>query len=215
MTTSVTIPSRTTAAPGRRTPQLLAALVVAWLAVVFALSAARVFTGPASSPPIALGLFAGGPPLAVLIALLVSPRVRTWARAADLRLLTQLQMLRVAGFTLLVLGWENTLPRSFALPAGIGDVVIAMTAPLIAGFVVGTRHRWIFVAWTVLGILDLVDAVTLGVLDTSSTIGLLHHGSLNADAMGTLPLSLIPVFGVPFTMILHLLSLPHLRRWNN
>ncbi|MQY19931.1 hypothetical protein [Nocardia macrotermitis] len=216
MTTSVTAPSlRTGSVAGRRTPQLLAALVVAWLAVVVALSAAGVFTGPASSPPIALGIFSAGPPLAVLVALLVSPRVRAWARAADLRMLTQLQMLRVAGFTLLALGVVGTLPRSFALPAGIGDVFVALTAPLVATFVLGTRRRWIFVAWTVFGILDLIDAVTLGVLDTSSTIGLLHHGSISADAMGTLPLSVIPVFGVPFTMILHLLSLPHLRRWHD
>jgi hypothetical protein len=216
MTTSVTIPPLSTgSAAGRRTPQLLAALVVAWLGVIVALSAAGVFTGPASSPPIALGVFSAGPPLAVLAALLISPRIRAWARAADLRLLTQLQMLRIAGFTLLVLGVVGTLPRSFALPAGIGDAFIALTAPLIATFVVGTRHRWVFVAWTAFGILDLIDAVTLGVLNTSSTIGILHHGSLSADAMGTLPLSVIPVFGVPFTMVLHMLSLPHLRHWNS
>jgi hypothetical protein len=209
MTASLAAPPLT----ARRTPALLSALVAAWLALAILLSAAGAFRGPASSPPIALGIFSAGPPLAILALLLTSERVRSWARQADLRVLTQLQMLRVAGFTLLVLGVMGSLPRSFALPAGVGDVIVALTAPLIATFVLGTSRRWTFVAWTAFGMFDLINAVTLGILNTDSSIGLLTHAT-NSNAMGSLPLSLIPVFGVPFTMILHLLSLPHLRHWN-
>jgi len=194
MTTSVAI-RRTTPAP--------ILLVAAWLAIAVALGAAGAFNPTPPAPPLALGIVAGAPPLVALALIAGSRRFRSWAQGLDLRLLTQLQMWRIAGFVLLVLGVSGTLPKPFALSAGIGDVLVALSAPLIATFVVGTRRRWIFVAWTIFGIADLLNAVALGTLTSTS------------DAMSTLPLSVIPTFGVPFALVLHLLTLTQLRRWSN
>jgi hypothetical protein len=178
-------------------------MIGAWLAAAAALGAAGAFNPTPPAPPLALGIVAGAPPLVTLGLIAGSVRFRSWAQGLDLRLLTQLQMWRIVGFVLLVLGVSGTLPKPFALSAGIGDVIVALTAPLIASYAIGTRRRWIFLAWTVFGIADLVNAVALGTLTSTS------------DAMSTLPLSVIPTFGVPFALVLHLLSLTQLRRWSN
>jgi hypothetical protein len=43
----------------------------------------------------------------------------------------------VAGLSILALWAEGLLPARFALPAGIGDVLIGLSAPLVAMYLVG------------------------------------------------------------------------------
>jgi hypothetical protein len=149
---------------------------------------------------------AAGPPLLVVGLLAWSGSFRNWARGLDLRLLTMLQSWRIAGFSILALLGAGALPAGFALPAGIGDVIVGLTAPVVAIAVVG-RSRWAFYGWTFFGIADLVVAVTLGVLHSSSPIGLLAGPGVGTEAMGVMPMSLIPTFGVPLTLVLHIVSL--------
>ena len=58
--------------------------------------------------------------------------------------------------------------------------------------------------------LDLVMAVSLGILASASPLGILA-GEITAQAMGRFPLSLIPTFFVPLLFILHLIALSRLR----
>jgi len=163
---------------------------------------------PAGRTTVAIGLAAAGPPLAAITLILTSPRFRAWARGLDLRFLTLLQTCRVAGLAFLALTAVHALPGGFAIPAGIGDVAIGLTAPLVASFVLGHSNR-LFVAWTTLGITDLIVAVTLGVLYSSSAVGVLH-GDVGTGLMATLPMVLIPAFGVPLMLVAHILSLTNL-----
>src|ERR671935_244888 len=84
---------------------------------------------------------------------------------------------------------------AFAL-AALGTALLMATDLLLASHARGARG--VAVAWNVLGILDMVDAVTLGALTTSGAL--------------PYPLVLIPAFGVPLSLILHSLSLRQLRR---
>jgi hypothetical protein len=61
-----------------------------------------------------------------------------------------------------------------------------------------------FIVWNVLGSLDLVSAMTLGVLASASPVGILA-GDVTTRLMGQFPLSLIPTFFVPLLLILHLI----------
>ena len=61
-----------------------------------------------------------------------------------------------------------------------------------------------FIVWNVLGSLDLVDAMTLGVLASASPVGILG-GDVTTRLMGEFPLSLIPTFFVPLLLIFHLI----------
>ncbi|WFE46026.1 hypothetical protein [Verrucosispora sp. WMMD1129] len=197
----MTVPVRTHAS----VLTLPALVAVGWFCATLAASALGAFRTPPGDPPVALALAAGVPPLTVLVLAVRSSRFRAWARRLDLRFLTLLQTWRVAGLAFLALVAVDALPAGFALPAGIGDVAIGLTAPLVAAFVVDRANR-IFVAWTALGIADLILAVTLGVLYSASPAGLLLT-NVDTGLMSTLPMSLVPAFGVPITLVAHLLSL--------
>jgi uncharacterized membrane protein len=67
-----------------------------------------------------------------------------------------------------------------------------------------------FVAWNLLGLLDLVVAVSIGTLVASNLINV-ADGTTTA-IMGYLPLLLIPVFLVPIFAMLHLTALFQARR---
>ena len=178
-----------------------AALVVvgyfAWFAAALAAAVLGVFRGAPGTPPLAVGLAATVPPLAALVLAFASARFRAWAASLDLRFLTMLQTWRTVGVAFLALASVGALPEGFALPAGYGDVVVGMTAPLVAWFVVGRSDR-LYVAWSVFGIADLIAALALGVL------------LVEVDLMGELPMSLIPTFGVPITLVVHILALTNL-----
>jgi hypothetical protein len=66
------------------------------------------------------------------------------------------------------------------------------------------------VAWNVLGLLDLTDALGLGFLTAPSRFALEIQPT--SDLMTVLPLVLIPVYLVPLFLVLHLASLAKLRR---
>ena len=158
-----------------------AAIAVGWFAVALCAAALGAFRTSPGAPPVAIGLAASAPPAAAIALALGSPRFRAWARSLDLRSLTLFQTSRVAGLAFLALTAVHALPAGFAVPAGLGDVTVGLTAPLVAAFVIGRSNR-LFVAWTAFGIADLVTAVTLGVLYSNSPIGVLR-GGLGSDTV--------------------------------
>ena len=103
---------------------------------------------------------------------------------------------------------QGVLPGVFALPAGWGDIAIGATAPLVA-WAISSKNNFptrVFVLWNVLGMFDLVMAVSLGVLASASPLGILA-GAITTEVMGKFPLSLIPTFFVPVLIIFHLIAL--------
>ena len=108
----------------------------------------------------------------------------------------------------LILHHQGLLPSVFALPAGWGDIAIGATAPLVA-LAISSKTSFpkkTFVAWNLLGMFDLMMAVTLGILASASPLGVLA-GEVTTLVMGTFPLSLIPTFFVPLLVIFHVISL--------
>jgi hypothetical protein len=115
---------------------------------------------------------------------------------------------RHGGFVFLALCAQGRLPGVFAIPAGAGDILIGVTAPLVA-MLLWSGHRLgkrLAVIWNIAGIYDLLQAVALGFLTAPSRYQLL---ALNAPnfAIGAFPLVVIPAFAVPLSMLLHMASL--------
>jgi hypothetical protein len=108
----------------------------------------------------------------------------------------------------LVLAAYGLLPLAFAMPAGWGDIAIGATAPLVALKLANPRHRTTFIVWQLLGIADLVTAVTMGTL-----AGIIDPHGIPTSAMTVLPMSLIPTFAVPLFFILHIISIAQARHW--
>jgi hypothetical protein len=67
-----------------------------------------------------------------------------------------------------------------------------------------------FIRWNVLGMLDLVVAISLGTLGTILSTG--APGEISTAPMATLPLLLIPAFLVPLFLMLHTAALMQSRQ---
>jgi hypothetical protein len=72
------------------------------------------------------------------------------------------------------------------------------------------RMRARFATWNAFGLLDLVTAITLGILHSPSPLGLLR-GTTSTAIFGHLPSSLVPTFFVPAFIVTHLLGWARLR----
>lgn len=189
-------------------PAVVAVLVAAWAAIAGLLA----FDGALQVPP-------GAPPLPVLLAvalplagfgLLYSgwPAFRSWLLALDLRLLIMVQAWRVVGGSFLLLLTWGMLPGLFAWPAGLGDVAIGATAPLVALALVRRPDVAAgagFVAWNLLGILDFVVAVGTGIFASGAVAG--YAGAVTTAPMTGWPLGLVPGFLVPLFTMIHLAAI--------
>jgi hypothetical protein len=184
----------------------VAFLLVAWFVFTFAAAAAG-FYKPGSGPlpaPAPLGLSVLLPIVIFWIWMAASPSFRAFALSLSPRTLTIVQSWRVLGFVFLALAANGLLPYTFAGPAGWGDLFIGATAPWVAlNWAADPQRRGRFVFWNLLGVTDLVMAVTLGVLSSEGPAGILVRNGLTTRVVTELPLSLIPTFGVPLFLILH------------
>jgi hypothetical protein len=192
---------------------LVTSIFLAWLALVFVLGARGAFVTSPGSPPLALLIGLVVPLGIFLVGYWTSPSLRQFVLSADLRLIAGMQAWRWAGFGFLTLYAYRVLPGIFAWPAGLGDMAIGVTAPLVLasllrrpGFAASNR----FVAWNLSGILDLAVAVSIGAVVPLFAPSLFRTGS--PGAMTQLPLVLIPTFLVPMFLILHLTALFQVRR---
>lgn len=178
----------------------------------FAVALVAILTGQ-------LTFSADGLPTGMAIALLVpialfgalyfgSDRFRSGVLSLNPRLVVLSHSFRVVGAVFLALWAFGELPALFALPAGLGDIAVALYAPFIASRVLPrvNERRGAFVAWNALGIFDLALAVTLGILHSPGPLGLLK-GAVTTGIMAEFPMALIPGFLVPLFIILHLVSL--------
>jgi hypothetical protein len=185
-------------------------LLVAWFVVVFAASAAGFFK-PGSGPlpaPAPVGLSVVLPIVIFWIWMTASPSFRAFALSLNPRVLTFVQSWRLGGFVFLALAANGLLPYTFAGPAGFGDMFIGATAPWVAmNWANDPQRRGRFVFWNLLGVADLVMAVTLGVLSSEGPAGILVRNGLTTRVMTELPMSLIPTFAVPLLLILHTIVL--------
>jgi hypothetical protein len=206
--------SENSSQPNGRVKALLVAILPVWFLLALGGSLLGVFDSQ-HRPPIPLGAAAFLPVVAFAIWYLRSAEFRQFVLAADLRILTLAQTWRVGGVVFLILYHQGVLPGIFALPAGWGDIAIGATAPLVAWAISSKTNfpKRMFVVWNVLGMLDLVMAVTLGILASASPLGILA-GEITTQVMGTFPLSLIPTFFVPLLIILHLIALGRVRSEN-
>lgn len=185
---------------------LISALIVVWLIIV--ISAAKLLVFKDGRVP--AGFAALTPIVIFVLWSLISPSFRQFIFSLDTRTLTLLQAWRVAGFVWFVAAAYGILPGAFAQPAGWGDLAVGLSAPFVAIYLSKLESRRGLLVWQTLGFLDLIMAVTLGVL-ASPRIHLIGNGMTTA-ALTVLPLSIIPTFGVPLAIIFHIVCIANLSR---
>jgi hypothetical protein len=191
----------------------VASFFVAWLALILVNGARGAFVTPGGGPPLAklIGLLA--PLTLFLVGYSAIRPLREFILSVDVRLIAGIQAWRWAGFGFLTLYTYKILPGIFAWPAGLGDMAIGITAPLmLAGLLrrPGFAASRSFVAWNLSGILDLTVAVSIGALVPLFAPNL--YGTVSTGHMTQLPLVLIPTYLVPTFLMLHLTALFQARR---
>ena len=187
---------------------IIRVILAIWLLLIFLLGAAGAFVRPPGTPPIPIFLGATVPLVCFFAAYWGSAAFRAYILALDPVLVASIQAWRFAGLGFLALYVHGVLPGVFAWPAGLGDIAIGVTAPWIALTLVRRPDfvtSRIFVMWNLLGILDLVDAVSLGGLSSALATG--AAGEVTTGPMAQLPLVLIPAYLVPLFVMLHVTAL--------
>ena len=190
--------------PGEKATQRLwiigsAVVFAAWLLGVVLLAADNFFRNDVLPPRIPAALLVT---LAIGYLFLLSRTFRDIIAAIPQHWLIGIQTFRILGGVFLVRYFEGQLPGVFAIPAGVGDVLTGIFAPVVAywSFSAKPYARPAAIAWNLFGMADLVNAVALGVLTGGGGGGIVF------------PIVLIPVYAVPRAFLIHSFSLIGLLR---
>jgi hypothetical protein len=145
-----------------------------------------------------------------LIVLLLATRIpifsRVLAEPGTPARLALPHTLRVVGVLFLIVMAQGHLPAAFALPAGLGDIAIGLSAPFVARRLARGKGRAGALRFNVLGILDLILAGSIGFL-----LFRVVEVTPSTAPLFVLPLALIPTVPVPLALALHIVSLRRLR----
>ena len=185
---------------------LTAAVLAVWATAAYAVGSTGVFAIAETQPLRPIALTAAVPVALFMAAYGLSGAFRRFVLAQDIAALTSLQHWRIVGFAFPLLYAHGTLPGLFAWPAGVGDVLVGLAAPLVVARLARDpaylRSRR-FAAYHVVGLLDFAVAIAAASLASGAFPSLLD-GAVTSAPMEVWPLNLFPSFIVPIFIILHL-----------
>jgi len=196
----------------RQAVQVAAAGLAGWFVLAVALAVLGVYSGAAGKiPTIQFGIA-----IPILLGCLLIwrwPAISRLIDAVPRQWVIAIQVFRVEGVTFLILFAAHLLPGLFALPAGLGDVAVGLLAAAIG---ICASRGWqlrprTVLRWNLLGIADLLVALTTGFLTAPSALQMFAFDRPN-ELISIFPLVLIPTFLVPLAILLHFISLIQLGR---
>jgi hypothetical protein len=191
-------------APVRHGQGFVASALFVWLILAIVVGASGRMAGlRPPRPQIIVGILT----LVASAAVFAIPALRDWVKTVPIAGLVAWHLTRlVAGAYFLILAAQLTLPRSFAVPAGIGDIAVGVIAAVLLltinpGSVTGVRWH---TAWNVFGLLDIIFVVV-----NAARTGLAQPASM--APLLRLPLSILPSFLVPTIFVCHFILIQRLR----
>jgi len=169
------------------------------------------YRGPSRIPTIQYGILI--PIVAGVVLFWRWPALKRIVELVPQRWIVGVQAYRALGLIFLVLYAGGRMPGAFAWPAGVGDVITGLLAPVIGiAYARGWRgSAGMLRTWNLFGITDLIVATTTGFLTSPSPLQMLAFDRPN-ELISAFPLAMIPVFLVPLSVLLHLASLQKLRQ---
>jgi hypothetical protein len=193
---------------GTRLSLVIALFLAVWLVAASSLAMSGFFAPPPNGLGVPTFAYSLAPIVIGILAPLWWSAYRNVRDAAPLPWLIGVQLYRTFGAVFLVQNFIGTMPAVFAWPAGIGDLLIGVTALPVARLC-QTGHpaaRRVAIIWNILGICDLVMATTLGFLTTPGPFQALAFDSPSLTRT-MFPGVLVPTFGVPLGFLLHIYAL--------
>jgi hypothetical protein len=196
----------------RRVIRISTAVLLGWFGIAFALGFLEVYRVVSDRiPTLPFGIL-----VPIIIGGLVIVRSSTMARVLDAvpqHWLIGVQLYRALGAIFLILYGAGKMPGLFAWPAGLGDVLVGVLAPVVAvAYARGPEKNGDLVsAWNIFGMVDLIVAVATGFSTSPSPFQLFAFDQPN-ELVSMFPLVLIPTYLVPVSVLLHIASLTKLHR---
>jgi len=120
----------------------------------------------------------------------------------SLQSLVKLHIFRMIGVFFILFAFYNVLPKTFALIAGIGDIVIAITSIYVAKAIETHKKfaKTLTIAWNIFGAIDILfTAIAANVLTKFS----IDTGVMGVDTLAKFPFCIIPAFAPPTILFLH------------
>lgn len=195
--------------PSEMTKMILLGAVGIWFLAAFIGGMMNIFYQP-GVPPLTVGLFLLISITGFTLAYVISTRVRHALDQIPLWLITIAHVWRFVGLGFVIGAVMHTLPPQFGYPEGLGDVAAALFClPLAFAIRKGSRStglRRAYIAWNVYGLIDLLSAISLGILYSPSSFGVLRT-DISTGLMTRFPVSLIPTFFLPLFILFHMLAL--------
>jgi hypothetical protein len=196
----------------RKAVALVAAILLGWFAVALGLAGADFYHVAGNGiPTVQYGLLL--PIIAGVVLIWRSELANRILDAVPQAWIVGVQFYRALGVVFLMLYAAGKFPGLFALPAGLGDVAVGLSAPFVALAYARApgENGGAVRAWNILGLLDLVVAVTMGFLTSPSALAPIEvHPT--SELITMMPMVMIPVYMVPLSILLHIASLVKLRR---
>lgn len=181
-------------------PKLAYTVFATWAFMALPATLAGAFRAAPGTPSVGLAVHLLGISAVFVGLVAVWPALRTSIRALDPVMLTALQSWRILGMMFLFLMALGDLPVVFAIPAGVGDVLIGLAAPFVAiRMQRGVLSRRAFGWFTALGLADFALAFSFG-----NYVNLTVGTEAGFASMTALPLVLVPAFFVPAFALMHL-----------
>ena len=176
-----------------------------WLAAAIAVSGSGILYDP---PRPILPIIIWAPVVAFLAAVASFQRLRPWILSIDLRWPIAFHIVRAPiGTAFLLMEAAGRLPPEFAVKAGIGDIVIGVTAifAIMCVPLLSTVRIRILLTWNILGLADILMVIVVAQR-------LLFFGD-DPKALVELtrfPTLVVPMFVVPLVIITHFVVFAHL-----
>lgn len=117
--------------------------------------------------------------------------------------LVSLHIFRLIGVFFVILAHYETLPKYFALIAGFGDMISAISSIFVANAIRQNRQyaRNLTYIWNTFGLIDILfTAISAFVLTKIS----IDTGALGVDTLATFPFCFIPAFAPPTIIFFHI-----------
>ena len=199
--------------PAQGTLYAVYGVIGIWFLAAFFGGIRGIFNQP-GTPPTMIGMFLLVPIGGFAIAYSTSEQLRHALDSIPLSLITIAHTWRFVGLGFVLGAVAGVLPPQFGYPEGIGDIIAAaLCLPLARALRKSEqprRLRTAFIAWNVFGLIDLLSAITMGILYSPSAFGVLRTG-VSTELMTRFPVNMIPAFFLPLFILLHVLALKRRR----
>jgi uncharacterized membrane protein (DUF485 family) len=150
-----------------------------------------------------------------LFIVIVNSKVyKTILANAPLQSLVRLHSFRIIGVFFIILALHDALPKPFAIIAGLGDMLTAISSFFVANAIQQQKKyaKRLTFFWNLFGTIDILFTAVAANLLTKLSI---DNGSMGVDTLAVFPFCIIPAFAPPVILFLHWSIFKKLNQFSN